>query len=131
MEQTLKTCYECGREGRLSYTCPENAALPRGSRLAGTGPGPETKKCYKRSGVGHIARDCPKETECYNCREMGHISRECPHPQKCHHCGKEGHEARICPDILDFSRKFLEMSLPIRMTSFRAQPHAKMEEQRR
>ncbi|KAJ6568533.1 hypothetical protein B0H19DRAFT_939198, partial [Mycena capillaripes] len=64
-----------------SYTCTENA---------GTGTGSAIKKCYKCSGVGHIARERPKETQCYNCREMGHISRECPHPQKCHECGKEG-----------------------------------------
>ncbi|KAJ7277205.1 hypothetical protein C8J57DRAFT_183718 [Mycena rebaudengoi] len=61
MEQTLKTCYKCGTEGHLAYTCPENSASHGGSHFAGMGANPTTKKCYKCSGVGHIARECRKE----------------------------------------------------------------------
>ncbi|KAJ7257425.1 hypothetical protein C8J57DRAFT_1235142 [Mycena rebaudengoi] len=53
-----------------AYTCPENSASHGGSHFAGMGANPATKKCYKCSGVGHIARECRKETQCYNCREM-------------------------------------------------------------
>ena len=47
----------------------------------------QSHRCYKCSGEGHIARDCPskkyyaqngRQMSCFLCWRKGHVRRECP-----------------------------------------------------
>ncbi|KAK1698211.1 hypothetical protein QYE76_014908 [Lolium multiflorum] len=107
----IRTCYECGTPGHLSFACPNKKAS-------------EVESSEKKANVDSAEASSKKRRTCYECGVPGHLSSACPNikaseseaigdenkanigtattsskkRRTCYECGVPGHLSSACPN---------------------------------
>ncbi|KAM0918075.1 hypothetical protein ACQ4PT_009080 [Festuca glaucescens] len=107
----IRTCYECGTPGHLSFACPNKKAS-------------EVESSEHKANVDSAEASSKKRRTCYECGVPGHLSSACPNKKAseseaigdenkanigtattsskkrrtCYECGVPGHLSSACPN---------------------------------
>uniref|UniRef100_A0ACD5ZQD2 Uncharacterized protein n=1 Tax=Avena sativa TaxID=4498 RepID=A0ACD5ZQD2_AVESA len=110
LKNKIRTCYECGTPGHLSFACPNKKAS-------------EVESSEKKANLDSAEASSKKRRTCYECGVPGHLSSACPNKKAseviddeikanidvvattsskkrrtCYECGVPGHLSSACPN---------------------------------
>ena len=92
---TNKNIFNGNRHFRVKIREPIPSYLRFGKFLLRLSHDGQVHTCRKCNRYGHFANECTN-TVCFNCDGLGHQARDCPKEERCCICKDPGHRARFC-----------------------------------
>ena len=109
LKSKVRTCYECGTPGHLSFACPNKKAsevVPSETKANTDSAEASSKKrrtCYECGVPGHLSSACPnkKASEVIGDENKANVESATTSSKKrrtCYECGIPGHLSSACPN---------------------------------
>ncbi|CAM0957864.1 unnamed protein product [Alopecurus aequalis] len=109
LKSKVRTCYECGTPGHLSFACPNKKASEvvssenKGNTDSAEASSKKRRTCYECGVPGHLSSACPNKnaSEVIGDENKANVDSATTSSKKrrtCYECGVPGHLSSACPN---------------------------------